>query len=480
MKHAFWGWKTQFNHEAPSEIFDCMLAEFLLSQGKAVPTQEITLQLYGAKNLEELMEKQLVKFAAAPDLYEYYNSNELPLIPVLWKMEQAGILLNIKHLKTVGEEIDIAIIEIEKTLKKVAGFDINLRSPLQIGNFLAEKLQVPLKKTKTGKYATNETEISQYSDAYPFIQSLLQYRELTKLRSTYVETLIEKTSSESVIHTTYSQVAANTGRLSSLNPNLQNIPSSSGFGQKIKACFVARKGKVLLSFDYSQQELRILAHLSKESALIKAFQQQKDIHTSTAAEIFEVPYEDVTYEQRTAAKTINFGVIYGMSSFGMSAQLHIPIEAAHSFISTFYATYPRIREYYEHYLNQGKINGYVKTLLGRRRFVFERAGQETIDNATRRVLINYPVQGSAADLIKKAMIQIDNEVVTKNIDCQLLLQIHDDLVFEVTDDPAIIDEVVKKVKKILCSIYPLSVPIEADVKLGKNWGEMKLIEQKNS
>jgi DNA polymerase I len=205
--------------------------------------------------------------------------------------------------------------------------------------------------------------------------------------------------------------------------------------------------------------------------LIKAFQEKKDIHTTTASEIFHVDFDKVTQAQRRIAKTINFGVIYGMSSFGMSTQLHIPVEEAQKFINAFYETYPSIRTYYDHYLNEGKTKGFVETILGRRR-----STPKFIDNSLRRVLINYPIQGSAADLMKKAMITIHKEVIEKNDDCKLLLQIHDDLVFEVKDDKKIIDDVVQKVKKIMCTVYPLSVPIEVDVKIGKKWGEMKKVE----
>ncbi len=475
MQHVTWDWKATYNHESPDSVFDCMIAEFLLSEGKFVPGKDLALHQYKVNSIEELAEKQQAIFAEKPKLLEYFKTIELPIIPVLWQMEAAGIHLDTAALQKVGEEIDIAVAKLDESMKEEVGFEINLKSSVQIGNFMAEKLRVPLSKTKTGRYATNETEISQYAEQFPFIQKLLEYRELTKLRSTYVETLVTKVDDTGRIHTSYTQVAASTGRLSSSNPNLQNIPAGEGFGQKIKSCFKAGEGKTFLSFDYSQQELRILAHLSKEESLMKAFQEKKDIHTATAAEIFHVDFDKVTHEQRRTAKTINFGVIYGMGSFGMSQQLHIPVEVAQKFIDTFYETYPNIKKYYDHYLERGKIDGFVETILGRRRYVFEHKGQTTIDNATRRVLINFPIQGSAADLMKKAMITVHKEVVANNPDCQLLLQIHDDLVFEVTDEKKILDEVIKRVHHIMCTVYPLSVPIEADVKIGKNWGEMKKI-----
>ena len=473
MLHATWDWKSHYKHEPVKNVFDAMIAEFLLSHGRPVPTQELTQHHYGVQTLPDLVEKQAMKFEDAPSLKHYFHTIEMEMIPVLWHMEQSGILLDVKELQKVSHEIDAAIIESETAMKKEVGFEMNLNSSSQVGEFLAGKLGVPLKKTKTGKFATNVTEISQYAEQFPFIQQLLQYRELAKLRSTYIGALIEKVSDVGRIHTSYTQVAANTGRLSSSHPNLQNIPaSSSGFGQNIKSCFHAGKGNVLLSFDYSQQELRIIAHLSDEPALIQAFQNQKDIHTATAAQLFTVEYEAVTREQRMIAKTINFGIIYGMSAFGMSSQLHIPVEDAQKFISAFYATYPKIRTYYDTYLKQGAKNGFVETMLGRRRYVFEDEKKRTIDNSMRRVLINFPVQGSAADLIKKAMITIHKEVVEKNSHCKMLLQIHDDLVFEVKNDQKVIDEVMSKVRTIMCDVYPLAVPIEVDVKIGEKWGEM--------
>jgi DNA polymerase I len=473
---AFWDWKANYKKEAVKDSFDAMIAEFLLSQGRPVPTQELTQHQYSVQTVEDLAKKQQQKFEDAPSLETYFRTIEMEMIPVLWHIEQAGISLDVKELQKVSQQIDDAIVEAESSMKKEVGYEINLNSSTQVGEFLAGKLGVPLKKTKTGKYATNVNEISQYAEQFPFIQQLLQYRELAKLRSTYVGALIEKVSDDGRIHTSYTQVAANTGRLSSSHPNLQNIPAaSSGFGQKIKSCFHAAKGNILLSFDYSQQELRIIAHLSEEDALIQAFNERKDIHTATAAQLFDVKYADVTREQRMIAKTINFGMIYGMSAFGMSSQLHIPVEDAQKFITTFYATYPKIRSYYDKYLKQGAKDGFVETMLGRRRYVFEDEKKRTIDNSMRRVLINFPVQGSAADLIKKAMITVHKEVVEKNPDCKMLLQIHDDLVFEVKSDQKVIDAVITEVKKIMCDVYPLAVPIEVDVKIGEKWGEMEKI-----
>jgi len=473
MNTPVWDAKSQLDTLKETPVFDCMIAEFLLSEGRYVPTEADTLVRYKVKTLQELAEKQQAKFATLPKLYSLYNDIEMPMTQVLWHMEQRGIALDASLLTTVGKEIDTAIKTYEEELKKEFGSEMNLNSSVQIGNFLAEKMYVPLSKTKTGRYATNESELTQHAEKFPIIQKLLSYRELAKLRSTYVDSLISKVDESGRIHTTYSLIAASTGRLSSSNPNLQNIPVTSEFGQKIKSCFVAGDGNVLVSFDYSQQELRVLAHLTGEDRLIEAFQKKLDVHTTTASQLFLVDYEHVTKEQRMIAKTVNFGIIYGMSSYGMSSGLNIPVEEAQRFIDTFYATYPKIKTYYDHYLKDAKTNGFVETLLGRRRYVFEYPTQKFIDNAMRRVLINFPIQGTAADLMKKAMITIHNEIVEKDSSCTMLLQIHDDLVFEMKDDREYLSKRIDTIRTILCTIYPLVVPVEVDVKVGKRWGGME-------
>lgn len=476
-----WDLKSQLRTAKSNNVFDCMIAEFLLTDGRFVPTLDETLLRYKVATLEELKDKQKARLSELPKLQSLFQDIEMPLISVLWQMEKEGITLDINCLKKVGEEVNAAIIDVEDTIKKEVGFDINLNSSMQVGNFLAEKAMVPLGKTKTGRYATSENELAQFASGFPIIKQLLEHRMLSKLRSTYVESLIGKVDKNSRIHTTYNQVAVSTGRLSSSNPNLQNIPVTSEFGQKIKSCFVAAKGKMLVSFDYSQQELRILAHLAGEEKLIKAFQEGRDVHTTTASQLFSVDYKDVSKDQRMVAKTINFGIIYGMGSYGMSQGLQIPVEEAQTFIETFYKTYPKIRKYYDEYLRQGKIDGYVETLLGRRRYVFEYPKQKVIDNGMRRVLMNYPIQGSAADLIKKAMVQVQKDVLDKDNSVKLLLQIHDDLVFEVPNPSTNsgqadkFDKLIAKVQEIMCHVYPLAVPIEVDVKTGRNWGEMEKI-----
>lgn len=475
MEKAVWDLKSQFEKYKDQEVFDCMIAEFLLCEGRYIPKEEKALQDYAVKSIDDLAKKQKERLKELPKLEKLYYDIELPLARVLAQMEQTGITLDIKALRLVGEEIAQAIVVTEAKIKKEMGVDLNLNSSIQVGNYLAEKAGVPLSKTKTGRYATNEQEIAKFAGDFPIVADLLVYRELSKLRSTYVESLVDKVDDRGRVHTSYNQVAVSTGRLSSSNPNLQNIPVTGEFGQKIKSCFIAGKNNVFLSFDYSQQELRILAHLTGEEKLIQAFKESRDVHKTTGSLLFNVDYADVTKDQRSVAKTINFGIIYGMSSFGMSQGLTIPLDEAQAFIDTFYVTYPKIKSYYDNYMQQGRIDGYVETLLGRRRYVFEYPGQKFIDNGMRRVLMNYPIQGTAADLMKKAMVEIDQQILSKEKDIKLLLQIHDDLVFEVPNDPKFYKEIIEKIRKIMCDVYPLSVPIEVDVKVGKNWGEMERI-----
>ena len=469
---AMWDCKTAGIFE---NIFDCYVAEALIAEGHQIGTEETTLAKYEVKTLKELATKQQEKLTEYPKLEKLFYEIEQPLAHVLWGMEQHGILLDVAKLRSVGEKIDALVNNLDAEIAKETGGGINLKSPTQLGTFLVDKIGVPLSLTKTGKYATNEGELSKFADQFPIINTLLKYRELTKLRSTYVESLIQKVDEKSLIHTTYNQVMVNTGRLASLNPNLQNIPVSSEIGQEIKSCFIAKPGHTFVSFDYSQQELRILAHLADEKALIKAFEDDMDVHSVTASKLFHVPYESVTKEQRTIGKTINFGIIYGMSSYGMSAGLNIPQEHAEQFIKQFYASYPSIKTFYDTYLKNAKIRGTVETLLGRRRYVFEDPKRKFIDNGMKRVLMNYPIQGTAADFMKKVMVDVEREILNKHTEIALLLTIHDDLVFEIPDE-ILYSGIIQEIQKVMSSVYPLAVPTTVDVKVGKEWGNLQTYE----
>lgn len=471
MKKAVWDSKTSGDFDAQ---FDCFIAEALLSFGHPVGTYEETLKKYKVSTIETLAAKQQEQMKKFPKLSSLFYEIEMPLAKVLWQMEQKGILLDTQHLAKVGERIDHLLLHVQEEIAKETGGGLNINSSLQLGSFLVEKMGIPLGKTKTGKYATNEAELTKFAHQFPLIDILLQYRELTKLRSTYVQSLIQKADNNNRVHTTYHQVYVNTGRLASSNPNLQNIPVSSPTGLEIKSCFIAPEGYSLISFDYSQQELRILAHLTGEPALQKAFEDKLDIHTVTASKLFNTEYDDVSKQQRAIGKTINFGIIYGMSSYGMSVTLHIPQEDAEKFIQQFYASYPSIKLYYDNYFKNAQIHGVVETLLGRKRYVFDNPKRRFIDNTLRRILLNYPIQGTAADLMKKAMVDVQKQILEKYPDVSLLLQIHDDLVLEIPDkNKPKLREIIHAIQHTLCTVYPLSIPLVVDCKIGKKWGKME-------
>jgi len=467
-------WDAKAQHIAyTSELFDSLIAESLLSDGRYIPQLGAALLKYKVDSIDELAKKQKKLLTQNPQLQYLFEHIEMPLVEVLSDMEKIGILIDRKCLKEVKEELQKASEDLKKTILEKVDYEINLSSPAQVGLYLAEKENVPLPKTKSGQYATGELELLKFKKDFPIIEKILKFREISKLISTYTDTLSEKADKKGRIHTTYSQESVNTGRLSSSNPNLQNIPVGSEYGLKIKSCFVAEKGFTLISFDYSQQELRILAHLTGEEKLIKAFKENRDVHKMTASQLFSTPYDKVTKSERNAAKTINFGIIYGMSSYGLSEGLRIPVEEASQFITNFYANFPKIKLFYDSYMKKGWNDDAVMTLLGRRRFVKAFPSQKFIDNSTKRVLMNYPIQGTAAELMKLAMVKVWKEEVKNDPGSRLLLQIHDDLVFEMKDDPNYLKPKVKNIKEIMQTIYPLSVPVEVDVKIGKKWGELE-------
>lgn len=467
MKVPVWDLKSQYEHFQEQDVFDCMIAEYLLSEGKYQSSEDEAMTRRGAESLHELYEKQQTELHKNPKLMFLFEQVEMPLVGVLWRMERAGIRVDRDQLTKLGERLSQEIGDITNEIHQAAGQPFNIASPQQVGKMLVDTFKVPLPKKASGQFSTGEQELTKVADKFPIAKKVLKFRELSKLKSTYIEPLISKVADDGRVHTTYSQALVATGRLSSANPNMQNIPVSGEIGKLVKRGFIADPGNILVSFDYSQQELRILAHLTEEPNLIEAFRKGQDVHRVTASQLFDVDYDKVNKEQRHIAKTTNFGIVYGMGSFGMAQTLNIPQEQASKFIKEFDKTFPKIKSYYETYLKDGIKNGYVETILGRRRYV-----DSTIDNASRRVLINFPIQGSAADLTKKAMVSISRELLQKREDIKMLLQIHDDLVFEVKKGVNL-KQFVAEVKNIMNHVYDLSVPIEVDAKSGTNWGEME-------
>lgn len=403
-----------------------------------------------------------------------FENVEMPLVKVLADMEREGISLNVNALKDFSAELTKEIIEIDKEIIALAGTPFNIASPKQLGDILFEILKIDLKakKTKTGQYATGEEVLVKLESKHPIISKILDYRELVKLQNTYVDSLPQLINPNTGrIHTSYNQAVAATGRLSSNNPNLQNIPIRTPRGKEIRKAFVAKNDDyLLLSADYSQIELRIIAELSGDKGMIEAFQNNEDIHTATAAKVWGVETSDVTKEMRSKAKTVNFGIIYGISAFGLSERINIPRSEAKEIIENYFAKYPGIKAYMENSISKAKHNGYVETIMGRRRYLRDiNAGNAIVRGFAERNAINAPIQGSAADMIKVAMINIHNEIAKRKLTSKMILQVHDELVFDCLKPEA--EELSELVKSCMKNAIKLQVPLEVETGLGTNWLE---------
>jgi DNA polymerase-1 len=430
----------------------------------AVEDADITLQL------KEHFQKELTE----ANTQNLFDDIEIPLLRVLADMELEGINLDEKFLNSLSEQLDADIKTLETTIYKEAGEEFNIASPKQLGEILFDKMKLveKPKKTKTGQYATGEDILSYLAKDHAIIQHILDYRGLAKLKSTYVDALPNQVEpSTGRVHTDYMQTVAATGRLSSNNPNLQNIPIRTERGRQVRKAFVPRDDNyILLAADYSQIELRIIAALSEEDNMINAFKNGEDIHASTASKVFNVPIEDVTREQRSNAKTVNFGIIYGVSAFGLSNQTDLSRSEAKELIDTYYATYPKLRNFISEQVDFARENGYVQTVLGRRRYLNDiNSRNAVVRGAAERNAVNAPIQGSAADIIKIAMIHIHNKLEEGNYKTKMLLQVHDELVFDVYKPEL---EIIKTmVKSEMESAYTLSVPLDVDLGVGADWLE---------
>ena len=405
---------------------------------------------------------------------ELFNDIEIPLLKVLADMELEGINLDEAFLNSLAKDLDNDIKVLETKIYKEAGEEFNIASPKQLGDILFDKLKLvnKPKKTKTGQYSTAEEVLSTLAKDHEIIQYVLDYRGLSKLKSTYIDALpLQIEESTNRIHTDYMQTVAATGRLSSNNPNLQNIPIRTERGRQVRKAFVPRNEEyTLLAADYSQIELRIIAALSQETTMIEAFKNGEDIHASTASKVFNVPLEEVTREQRSNAKTVNFGIIYGVSAFGLSNQTDLSRSEAKDLIDTYYKTYPKLRNYISEQINFARENGYVQTVLGRRRYLKDINGSNAIvRGAAERNAVNAPIQGSAADIIKIAMINIHKKLVEENYKSKMLLQVHDELIFDVYNPE--MEAIKTMIKTEMENAHKLSVPLEVELGTGKNWLE---------
>ncbi len=405
-----------------------------------------------------------------PALQKLYEEIEQPLVPVLTRMEERGVLLDRQMLRAQSGELAKRLMEVLGEAHQEAGAPFNLDSPKQLCNILFEKMQLPvLRKTPTGQPSTAEDVLEELAESYKLPKLILEHRSLSKLKSTYTDKLPEQINARTGrVHTSYHQAVAATGRLSSQEPNLQNIPIRTPEGRRIRQAFVAPPGHVLLAADYSQIELRIMAHLSGDDGLLSAFAGDKDIHQATASEVFGVPLDAVSADQRRSAKAINFGLIYGMSAFGLAKQLAIPRGAAQEYIDLYFARYPGVKRYMEETRAQAKSQGYVETVFGRRLYLPDiNARNKQFQQAAERAAINAPMQGSAADIIKRAMITVDAWCEERARGARLIMQVHDELVLEV--ESARVDEVTAAVREHMMAAASLRVPLKVDAGHGANW-----------
>jgi len=427
----------------------------------AAERADVTLQLHG---------ELYPRLAADAELLHVYEHIELPTREVLFRMERNGVLIDAQALSGQSKELGARVLALEQQAFQLAGGPFNLGSPRQLGEILFERMKLPVvKKTATGQPSTDEEVLQELAADYPLPKLLLEHRALSKLKSTYTDKLPQMiNASTGRVHTNFAQATAVTGRLASTEPNLQNIPVRTGEGRRIREAFIAPPGHLLVSADYSQIELRIMAHLSEDPSLLAAFAQGADIHRATAAEIFGVAKEDVSAEQRRYIKAVNFGLIYGMSAFGLAAQLNIERAAAQQFIDKYFARYPGVAQYMRQTRDSARAQGYVRTVFGRRLWLPDiNAGGGPRRQAAERAAINAPMQGTAADLIKMAMIAVQAWLERERLSSRLILQVHDELVFEAPRGEAA--RVIAELPTLMSGVASLRVPLVVDVGSGPNW-----------
>ncbi|MBE6343392.1 MAG: DNA polymerase I [Lentimicrobiaceae bacterium] len=461
--------------ELKNKLWDVMIAHYLI-EPELNHSLDYLADVYTTNNgnvIWQLYDK-FKSLLIENNLENLFYNIEMPLVRVLSRMESNGVKIDIEGLKQISDEQAKEIKEIESKIYEIAGTTFNIGSPKQLGEILFDRLGIkaPAKKTKTGQYPTGEEILQKIIDESPIVQLILDYRSLTKLKSTYVDALPSLVNkNDALIHTSFNQAVTATGRLSSNNPNLQNIPVRTDKGREIRKAFVPRDDNhILLAADYSQIELRIIAHLSGDQAMQNAFREGLDVHADTASRVYDVAIEDVTPEMRRNAKAVNFGIIYGMSAFGLAERLKISRSEASQIIKNYFKEYVGIQNYIDSQVNFAKDNGFVETMLGRRRYLRDiNSGNSVVRNFAERNAINAPIQGSSADMIKIAMIEIDKEMIARDMKSKMILQVHDELVFDVCkEELEMIQEIVRD--KMLNAL-PLSIPIEVNLNTGENWLE---------
>lgn len=462
-------------------VFDCLLAAYVLNSDLGNYAPAGIIFRYLSENPAEgqevafliALKEALLKELAEHKLLSLLEKVEIPLVPVLASMEEEGIKLDVKYLKKLSGNIEKTLEELVKKIYSLAGEEFNINSSQQLGKILFEKLKLPtVKKTKTG-FSTDVEVLEELSAKSPLPKNLLEYRQLTKLKNTYIDTLPLLADKEDKIHTTFDQTGTATGRLSSLNPNIQNIPVRKEIGKEIRRAFiVSKEGWKMISADYSQIELRILAHFSGDANLLDAFKKDEDVHTRTAAEIFNIEKALVTADERSVAKTVNFGIIYGISAFGLAKQLKIGRTEAQKYIDSYLKKYPGVDKFMKSIKENAHKNGFVETLLGRKRFIPDiKSDNRNVRENAERMAINAPIQGSASDIIKVAMINLYSIMKKEGGKGKLLLQVHDELILECPEKET--EKLMKTVKAAMENVVELKVPLKVDIKSGDNWRECK-------
>ncbi len=456
--------------------------EDLLGTGKSqrtmdqVPIEEVSTYACADADMTCRLQALLAPRLAEQGLQSLFEDVEMPLVEVLADMERAGVRLDTGFLGKMSHELQNALAELEETIHRLAGHPFNVNSTQQLSEVLFHELGLPLtatSKLKSGAYSTASDVLERLRGLHPVVEAVINYRELSKLSSTYVDALPRLVSTRTGrVHTSFNQTATATGRLSSSDPNLQNIPIRTDVGRQVRQAFITDPGWVLLAADYSQVELRILAHLSDDPGLLEAFAQEEDIHASTAATLFGVPTSQVTAEQRRTAKTVNFGLMYGMSEYGLAQRLGIDHAVAAHFIATYFARYASVQSFFAETLRLGRERGYVSTILGRRRYIPAlRSSNRNVRAAAEREAINAPIQGSAADIIKIAMVRLHAALKERGLRSRMVLQVHDELVLEVPEEEAGV--VVPLVKETMEGAFALRAPLRVDIHTGSTWGELK-------
>ncbi len=458
---------------------DSMLMAYLLmpNRGK-YGIDDLTTELFGQSSEGETVGwihriSEELRPRVQHEVESVYTTIEMPLVPVLADMEIVGILLDVSVLETMSGEMGLQLEVLTAKIYELAGTEFNINSPKQLGEVLFEKLNLPhsRKLRKSGQYSTAVEVLEDLAKTHEMPRLVLGYRQLTKFKSTYVDVLPKQIDGKTGrLHTSFNQAGAATGRLSSSNPNLQNIPIRTELGRAIRGAFIAREGTTMVSADYSQVELRILAHLSGDKGLIEAFLQNADIHRSTAAEVLGVPAGEITYEQRGRAKAVNFGIVYGQTPFGLAQQLGIGRDEAEEFIDRYFNRYPGVRDYIDNSLVEARETGITRTLFGRHRQIPEINSRNGMRRSmAERMAINAPIQGTAADVIKLAMIRIARELRERQMETRMVLQVHDELIFEVPEGEM---SVVEQVREWMAGVAELEVPLVVDTKTGPNWKDL--------